>query len=287
MSIELNADTIRNPKALAAAIVKYRTDPRLPQALAAAILTYVASEVDTTSLTSLFYDIVDLTPGQTASVHIEDGHYAIVVDSNGKPVMMDVADTEVTAQRIHIASHIKLLWADLAQGFVRPIADQQTTLTQYINDQQDRVAINALSESVPDENIIQSPGGKVSELAFNQAVTIINEWDKEIGNIITRATRINVDMKRWKLSEMLRDDLLRKGVVKTFNGANVDRTSRCPSDEMLLTPVETVGTLFNIIPLDIRQDFSVPPKYLGLYAEKYIGVIVRKPKYLSKIKVTA
>jgi hypothetical protein len=112
---------------------------------------------------------------------------------------------------------------------------------------------------VPPENTITvTSGGKLTEDALNEALSILEDLELAPSTIIMRGARFN-DMRSWEgIDPQTKLELRQKGIYKVYGGANILTTAAANMAEVIIVPDEEIGKWA------IRQALSTESVYKAL-----------------------
>ena len=263
-------------------------DPLLPMMLAGQIgQPLVEKEVLDESMAGLFMEVTKLQSGEDSTIYVEPGYDAIVINSKGRPVAMPVEANEIDPPPYTIGALLIFRQRDLDMGKVRPLTKQKDVAESALKERLDQVCIAAAVAAVPDANQVASLGGKLTQTALGQAIVLIEDRKRKVASILARAQRTKIDMAGFDLSEEVKTELAKRGVVATWLGSNIAQTADIAVDKVLLAPDKMVGKCSIVHGPSVMPYYNVEPGFIGMYAEMTVKIGIGLPQLLSLVNIQA
>jgi hypothetical protein len=255
------------------------------KALAAAIAPPIDMEIKRREITSLLLTKHKLPPGEPAKYQKRPKLKAYWISKDGDAVESGILEDEVEfpIHRIHSMPMVDV--SVLKHGNVGTMIDIQKAAADEIRKAIDKRTVTVLSAAVPPERVVTCSGGKITDTAMNQAFSLIEDLELTVKTVLMRAPRMN-DMRGWNLDPQTARELIQKGFLKIYNGADLVVSSQMPLDEIVLIPDDEVGKFA------IRQDLSTdtinePKRFrTGWLAWMEAAHGITRPDLLAKIVIT-
>ena len=255
------------------------------KALAAAIAPPIDMEIKRREITSLLLTKHKLPPGEPAKYQKRPKLKAYWISKDGDAVESGILEDEVEfpIHRIHSMPMVDV--SVLKHGNVGTMVDIQKAAADEIRKAIDKRTVTVLSAAVPPERVVTCSGGKITDTAMNQAFSLIEDLELTVKTVLLRAPRMN-DMRGWNLDPQTARELIQKGFLKIYNGADLVVSSQMPLDEIVLLPDEEVGKF--AIRQDLTTDTINEPKRFrtGWLAWMEAAHGITRPDLLAKIVIT-
>jgi len=255
------------------------------KALAAAIAPPIDMEIKRREITSLLLTKHKLPPGEPAKYQKRPKLKAYWISKDGDAVESGILEDEVEfpIHRIHSMPMVDV--SVLKHGNVGTMIDIQKAAADEIRKAIDKRTVTVLSAAVPPERVVTCSGGKITDTAMNQAFSLIEDLELTVKTVLMRAPRMN-DMRGWNLDPQTARELIQKGFLKIYNGADLVVSSQMPLDEIVLIPDEEVGKF--AIRQDLTTDTINEPKRFrtGWLAWMEAAHGITRPDLLAKIVIT-
>jgi len=253
-------------------------------ALAEAILPPIEMEIERKEITSLLLTKHNLPKGQPAKYVKRKGVKAYWISQDGEAIHSEPSKEEVEFPIVRVHSAPVIDVSSLRNGNVWDLTDLQSSAGKEIRKTIDTYAYQALSASIPAENTIEQTGTALSEPTLNQAMSIIEDKELSVKNLVMRGARFN-DLRGWDLDPQTKNELRTKGVIKLYGGANIITTATADVNEILILPDEEVGKYAirqKLVSETVRQTLRFKVGWL-IWMEIAIGVL--RPDLAVKIKI--
>ena len=255
------------------------------KALAAAIAPPIDMEIKRREITSLLLTKHKLPPGEPAKYQKRPKLKAYWISKDGDAVESGILEDEVEfpIHRIHSMPMVDV--SVLKHGNVGTMVDIQKAAADEIRKAIDKRTVTVLSAAVPPERVVTCSGGKITDTAMNQAFSLIEDLELTVKTVLMRAPRMN-DMRGWNLDPQTARELIQKGFLKIYNGADLVVSSQMPLDEIVLIPDEEVGKF--AVRQDLTTDTINEPKRFrtGWLAWMEAAHGITRPDLLAKIVIT-
>ena len=273
-------------EAMAALMSEALESPEGLQALAAAIADPIEQEIKRKEISSLLLTRHVLPKGERPVYQKKPTVKAYWISTEGEAREQELGKDEVEfpTNRIHTAPMVDV--SVLKHGNIGTLLDIQTSAADEIRKEIDKRTINILSAAVPNENIKEVAGGKLTAEALNEAISILEDKELSVRYIVLRGARFN-DMRDWDMDPQTKEELRIKGIIKVYAGADILITSAASLDEVLLIPDEEVGKM------PVREGLKTESiqKQLrfktGWLIWSQLGQGITRPDIISKIRITA
>ena len=255
------------------------------KALAAAIAPPIDMEIKRREITSTLLTRHKLPPGEPAKYQKRPTMKAYWISKDGAAVESGILEDEVEfpIHRLHAMPMVDI--AVLKHGNVGSMVDIQKAAADEIRKAIDKRTVTVLSAAVPPDRIVTCQGGVLTDTAMNQAFSLIEDQELTVKTLLMRAKRMN-DMRGWNLDPQTARELVQKGFLKVYNGADLLVSSQMLIDEILLLPDEEVGKF--AVRQDLTTDTINEPKRFrtGWLAWLEAAHGVTRPDLLAKIVIT-
>jgi hypothetical protein len=257
------------------------------QAIAAAVQPAILEQIQTKEIASLLYTRHVLPVGEIPRYQKVKEIEAFWVSDGGEAREFGIGKDEVEPpiERVHTEPVIDK--STLKHGNIGSLQDMQINAGLAIQKRIDQLAVQTMSAAVLGANTITCSGGKLTEVALNQALSILEDLELTPKWIVMRGARFN-DIRSWtSLDNITQNELRTKGVLKNWGTASILTTSAAALAEILVIPEEEVGKM------PVREELLVEPVNLverfkaGFLAWSELGFCVTRPDLIVKINVTA
>ena len=256
------------------------------RALAAAIAAPIDEEIKRKEITSLLLTQHTLPKGERPIYQKKPKVKAYWVSTEGEAREQELGQDEVEfpTNRIHSTPMVDV--SVLKNGNIGTLMDIQTSSADEIRKEIDKRTLTVLSAAVPAANTIEVTGGKLTDDALNEAISIIEDLELSVKYIVMRGRRFN-DMRDWDLDPETRAELRTKGVIKNYGTGGILLTASASMTEILLVPDDEIGKM------PIRESLkteSIEQKTrfkTGWLVWTELGQGITRPEILAKIKILA
>lgn len=255
-------------------------------ALAAAIAEPIEQEIKRKEITSLLLTQHTLPKGERPIYQKKPKVKAYWVSNEGEAREQELGQDEIEfpTHRIHSTPMVDV--SVLKNGNIGTLMDIQTSAADQIRKEMDKRTITVISAAVPAANTIEVTGGKLTDDALNEAISIIEDLELSVKYIVMRGRRFN-DMRDWDLDPETRAELRTKGVIKNYGTGGILLTASADMNEILLVPDEEVGKMpvresLRTEAIEQKTRFKT-----GWLVWSEIGQGVTRPDILAKIRVLA
>jgi len=229
------------------------------KALAAAIAAPIDQEIKRKEITSLLLTKQNLPKGEPAKYQKKPKVKAYWISKNGEAQesVLGEDEGEFPINRIHSTPMVDI--SVLKHGNIGTLTDIQKAAANEIRKEIDKRTLTVISASIPAENTITvTSGGKLTEDALNEALSILEDLELAPSTIIMRGARFN-DMRSWEgIDPQTKLELRQKGIYKVYGGANILTTAAANMSEIIIVPDEEIGKWA------IRQALSTESVYKAL-----------------------
>ena len=254
------------------------------RALAAAIAAPIDEEIKRKEITSLLLTQHTLPKGERPIYQKKPKVKAYWVSTEGEAREQELGQDEVEfpTNRIHSTPMVDV--SVLKNGNIGTLMDIQTSSADEIRKEIDKRTLTVLSAAVPAANTIEVTGGKLTDDALNEAISIIEDLELSVKYIVMRGRRFN-DMRDWDLDPETRAELRTKGVIKNYGTGGILLTASASMTEILLVPDDEIGKM------PIRESLkteSIEQKTrfkTGWLVWTELGQGVTRPEILAKIRI--
>ena len=254
------------------------------RALAAAIADPIEQEIKRKEITSLLLTQHTLPKGERPIYQKKPRVKAYWISTEGEAREQELGQDEVEfpTNRIHSTPMVDI--SVLKNGNIGTLMDIQTSSADEIRKEIDRRTITVISSAVPAANTIEVTGGKLTDDALNEAISIIEDLELSVKYIVMRGRRFN-DMRDWDLDPETRAELRTKGVIKNYGTGGILLTASAEMNEIILVPDEEIGKM------PIRESLkteAIEQKTrfkTGWLVWSELGQGITRPEVLAKIKI--
>ncbi|MCE5314015.1 MAG: HK97-fold major capsid protein [Armatimonadota bacterium] len=260
--------------------------PEGMRALAAAIADPIEQEIKRKEITSLLLTQHTLPKGERPIYQKRPKvkAYWISTDGEAREQELGLEEVEFPLNRLHATPMVDV--SVLKNGNVGTLMDIQTSAADQIRKELDQRTLTVLSAAVPTANTISVTGGKLTDDALNEAISIIEDLELSVKYIVMRGRRFN-DMRDWDLDQETRAELRTKGVIKNYGTGGILLTASAVMDEILIVPDEEVGKMPVRESLKTEAIEQKTRFKTGWLVWSEIGQGVTRPDILAKIKILA
>ena len=254
------------------------------RALAAAIAEPIEQEIKRKEISSLLLTQHTLPKGERPIYQKKPKVKAYWISTEGEAREQELGQDEVEfpTNRIHSTPMVDV--SVLKNGNIGTLMDIQTSAADEIRKEIDKRTLTVLSAAVPAANTIEVTGGKLTDDALNEAISIIEDLELSVKYIVMRGRRFN-DMRDWDLDPETRAELRTKGVIKNYGTGGILLTASASMTEILLVPDDEVGKM------PIRESLkteAIEQKTrfkTGWLVWTELGQGVTRPEILAKIRI--
>lgn len=254
------------------------------RALAAAIAAPIDEEIKRKEITSLLLTQHTLPKGERPIYQKKPKVKAYWVSTEGEAREQELGQDEVEfpTNRIHSTPMVDV--SVLKNGNIGTLMDIQTSSADEIRKEIDKRTLTVLSAAVPAANTIEVTGGKLTDDALNEAISIIEDLELSVKYIVMRGRRFN-DMRDWDLDPETRAELRTKGLIKNYGTGGILLTASADMNEIILVPDDEIGKM------PIRESLkteSIEQKTrfkTGWLVWTELGQGITRPEILAKIKI--
>lgn len=254
------------------------------RALAAAIAAPIDEEIKRKEITSLLLTQHTLPKGERPIYQKKPKVKAYWISTEGEAREQELGQDEVEfpTNRVHSTPMVDV--SVLKNGNIGTLMDIQTSAADEIRKEIDKRTLTVLSAAVPAANTIEVTGGKLTDDALNEAISIIEDLELSVKYIVMRGRRFN-DMRDWDLDPETRAELRTKGVIKNYGTGGILLTASASMTEILLVPDDEVGKM------PIRESLkteAIEQKTrfkTGWLVWTELGQGITRPEILAKIRI--
>ena len=258
--------------------------PEGMRALAAAIAAPIDEEIKRKEITSLLLTQHTLPKGERPIYQKKPKVKAYWISTEGEAREQELGQDEVEfpTNRVHSTPMVDV--SVLKNGNIGTLMDIQTSAADEIRKEIDKRTLTVLSTAVPAANTIEVTGGKLTDDALNEAISIIEDLELSVKYIVMRGRRFN-DMRDWDLDPETRAELRTKGVIKNYGTGGILLTASASMTEILLVPDDEIGKM------PIRESLkteAIEQKTrfkTGWLVWTELGQGITRPEILAKIKI--
>ncbi len=258
--------------------------PEGMRALAAAIADPIEQEIKRKEITSLLLTQHTLPKGERPIYQKKPKVKAYWISTEGEAREQELGQDEVEfpTNRVHSTPMVDV--SVLKNGNIGTLMDIQTSAADEIRKEIDKRTLTVLSAAVPAANTIEVTGGKLTDDALNEAISIIEDLELSVKYIVMRGRRFN-DMRDWDLDPETRAELRTKGVIKNYGTGGILLTASASMTEILLVPDDEVGKM------PIRESLkteAIEQKTrfkTGWLVWTELGQGITRPEILAKIRI--
>ena len=281
---QLNIHSQEYMETMARLMTEALESPDGMRALAAAIAEPIEQEIKRKEISSLLLTQHTLPKGERPIYQKKPKVKAYWISTEGEARERELGQDEVEfpTNRIHSTPMVDV--SMLKNGNIGTLMDIQTSAADEIRKEIDKRTLTVLSAAVPAANTIEVTGGKLTDDALNEAISIIEDLELSVKYIVMRGRRFN-DMRDWDLDPETRSELRTKGVIKNYGTGGVLLTASASMTEILLVPDDEVGKM------PIRESLkteAIEQKTrfkTGWLVWTELGQGVTRPEILAKIRI--
>ena len=254
------------------------------RALAAAIAEPIEQEIKRKEITSLLLTQHTLPKGERPVYQKKPKVKAYWISNEGEAREQELGQDEIEfpTHRIHSTPMVDV--SVLKNGNIGTLMDIQTSAADQIRKEMDRRTITVITAAVPAGNTIEVTGGKLTDDALNEAISIIEDLELSVKYIVMRGRRFN-DMRDWDLDPETRAELRTKGVIKNYGTGGILLTASADMNEILLVPDEEVGKMPVRESLKTEAIEQKTRFKTGWLVWSEIGQGVTRPEILARIRI--
>jgi hypothetical protein len=281
---QLNIHSQEYMETMARLMTEALESPDGMRALAAAIAEPIEQEIKRKEISSLLLTQHTLPKGERPIYQKKPKVKAYWISTEGEAREQELGQDEVEfpTNRIHSTPMVDV--SMLKNGNIGTLMDIQTSAADEIRKEIDKRTLTVLSAAVPAANTIEVTGGKLTDDALNEAISIIEDLELSVKYIVMRGRRFN-DMRDWDLDPETRSELRTKGVIKNYGTGGILLTASASMTEILLVPDDEVGKM------PIRESLkteAIEQKTrfkTGWLVWTELGQGVTRPEILAKIRI--
>ncbi len=254
------------------------------RALAAAIAAPIDEEIKRKEITSLLLTQHTLPKGERPIYQKKPKVKAYWISTEGEAREQELGADEVEfpTNRIHSTPMVDV--SVLKNGNIGTLMDIQTSSADEIRKEIDKRTLTVLSAAVPAANTIEVTGGKLTDDALNEAISIIEDLELSVKYIVMRGRRFN-DMRDWDLDPETRAELRTKGVIKNYGTGGILLTASASMTEILLVPDDEIGKMPIREALKTEAIEQKTRFKTGWLVWTELGQGITRPEILAKIKI--
>jgi len=254
------------------------------RALAAAIAAPIDEEIKRKEIASLLLTQHTLPKGERPIYQKKPKVKAYWVSTEGEAREQELGQDEVEfpTNRIHSTPMVDV--SVLKNGNIGTLMDIQTSSADEIRKEIDKRTLTVLSAAVPAGNTIEVTGGKLTDDALNEAISIIEDLELSVKYIVMRGRRFN-DMRDWDLDPETRAELRTKGVIKNYGTGGILLTASASMTEILLVPDDEIGKMPIREALKTEAIEQKTRFKTGWLVWTELGQGITRPEILAKIKI--
>ena len=254
------------------------------RALAAAIAAPIDEEIKRKEITSLLLTQHTLPKGERPIYQKKPKVKAYWVSTEGEAREQELGQDEVEfpTNRIHSTPMVDV--SVLKNGNIGTLMDIQTSSADEIRKEIDKRTLTVLSAAVPAANTIEVTGGKLTDDALNEAISIIEDLELSVKYIVMRGRRFN-DMRDWDLDPETRAELRTKGLIKNYGTGGILLTASADMDEIILVPDDEIGKMPIREALKTEAIEQKTRFKTGWLVWTELGQGITRPEILAKIKI--
>lgn len=286
METKIDVHSQQYMEAMARLMSEALESPDGMRALAAAIADPIEQEIKRKEITSLLLTQHTLPKGERPIYQKKPKvkAYWISTEGEAREQELGLEEVEFPTNRLHSTPMVDI--GVLKNGNIGTLMDIQTSAADQIRKELDRRTLTVLSAAVPAANTIEVTGGKLTDDALNEAISIIEDLELSVKYIVMRGRRFN-DMRDWDLDPETRAELRTKGVIKNYGTGGIMLTASAEMDEILLVPDEEIGKMPVRESLKTEAIEQKTRFKTGWLVWSEIGQGVTRPDILAKIKILA
>ncbi|MEN6358267.1 MAG: HK97-fold major capsid protein [Armatimonadota bacterium] len=286
METKIDVHSQQYMEAMARLMSEALESPDGMRALAAAIADPIEQEIKRKEITSLLLTQHTLPKGERPIYQKKPKvkAYWISTEGEAREQELGLEEVEFPTNRLHSTPMVDI--GVLKNGNIGTLMDIQTSAADQIRKELDRRTLTVLSAAVPAANTIEVTGGKLTDDALNEAISIIEDLELSVKYIVMRGRLFN-DMRDWDLDPETRAELRTKGVIKNYGTGGIMLTASAEMDEILLVPDEEIGKMPVRESLKTEAIEQKTRFKTGWLVWSEIGQGVTRPDILAKIKILA
>jgi len=254
------------------------------RALAASIAAPIEQEIARKEISSLLLTKHNLPKGERAIYQKRPRLKAFWISKDGEAREIEVGkdEIEIPTHRVHSAPMVDI--SILKHGNIGALTDIQKASSDEIRKEIDKRTLTVISSAVPAENIVNISGGVITEDALNDAISILEDKELTVKNIVLRGKRFN-EIRSWDLDPVTQLELRQKGVIKVYGGANIVLTSAANINEVLVLPDEEIGKMPIREPLTSEAIDKKLKFKTGWLIWSELGMGITRPDIIAKIVI--
>ena len=281
---QLNIHSQEYMETMARLMTEALESPDGMRALAAAIADPIEQEIKRKEITSLLLTQHTLPKGERPIYQKKPKVKAYWISTEGEAREQELGQDEVEfpTNRVHSTPMVDV--SVLKNGNIGTLMDIQTSSADEIRKEIDKRTLTVLSAAVPAANTIEVTGGKLTDDALNEAVSIIEDLELSVKYIVMRGRRFN-DMRDWDLDPETRAELRTKGVIKNYGTGGILLTASASMTEILLVPDDEIGKMPIREALKTEAIEQKTRFKTGWLVWTELGQGITRPEILAKIKI--
>ncbi len=281
---QLNIHSQEYMETMARLMTEALESPEGMRALAAAIADPIEQEIKRKEITSLLLTQHTLPKGERPIYQKKPKVKAYWISTEGEAREQELGQDEVEfpTNRIHSTPMVDV--SVLKNGNIGTLMDIQTSSADEIRKEIDKRTLTVLSAAVPAANTIEVTGGKLTDDALNEAISIIEDLELSVKYIVMRGRRFN-DMRDWDLDPETRAELRTKGVIKNYGTGGILLTASASMTEILLVPDDEIGRSAIRESLKTEAIEQKTRFKTGWLVWTELGQGVTRPEILAKIRI--
>jgi len=254
------------------------------RALAASIAAPIEQEIARKEISSLLLTKHNLPKGERAIYQKRPRLKAFWISKDGEAREIEIGkdEMEIPTHRVHSAPMVDI--SILKHGNIGALTDIQKASSDEIRKEIDKRTLTVISSAVPAENIVNISGGVITEDALNDAISILEDKELTVKNIVLRGKRFN-EIRSWDLDPVTQLELRQKGIIKVYGGANILLTSAANINEVLVLPDEEIGKMPIREPLTSEAIDKKLKFKTGWLIWSELGMGITRPDIIAKIVI--
>ncbi|HDH97335.1 MAG TPA: hypothetical protein ENF73_06390 [Proteobacteria bacterium] len=256
------------------------------RAIAAAVGAPIEQEVKLKEITTLLLQQVDLKPGEEPKFTKRPKVEAYYIDDSGEAVATALGKEEVTFPFVIISANPMIPVRVLKHGNVGQLLDYAKAAGEAIRKKRDAKTISVFLAAVQDDMNVACTGGSLTDAALNEAISLLEDKELKPKYIVMRGSRFN-DVRAFSLPGQIASELVAKGIIGSYAGAQFLLTSQMPADKVLIVPEQKVGKWAVREPLQtdpIEQKTKFMTGWL-VWEEAAFGIT--NPDWIACVTITA
>ena len=283
-AIQINIHSQEYMETMARLMTEALESPDGMRALAAAIAAPIDEEIKRKEITSLLLTQHTLPKGERPIYQKKPKVKAYWISTEGEAREQELGQDEVEfpTNRIHSTPMVDV--SVLKNGNIGTLMDIQTSSADEIRKEIHKRTLTVLSAAVPAANTIEVTGGKLTDDALNEAISIIEDLELSVKYIVMRGRRFN-DMRDWDLDPETRAELRTKGVIKNYGTGGILLTASASMTEILLVPDDEIGKMPIREALKTEAIEQKTRFKTGWLVWTELGQGITRPEILAKIKI--